>query len=86
MMPPEDVRAMVLDALPGAEVEVTDLTGGLDHFQLVVVSPAFEGKTLIERHQLVQQPLRAAVDDGRIHALTMKTFTPEQHRKRLARP
>jgi acid stress-induced BolA-like protein IbaG/YrbA len=76
---------MVLDAIPGAQVEVSDLTGGLDHFQVVIVSPLFEGKSLVDRHQMVQQPLRPAVEDGRIHALSLKTFTPEQWKKRIAK-
>ncbi len=82
VMAPEDIRKIVLDALPGSDVTVTDLTGGLDHFQVVVVSPVFEGKPLIEQHRAVQTPLQAAVEDGRIHALTLKTYTPEQWRKK----
>jgi acid stress-induced BolA-like protein IbaG/YrbA len=83
MMAPEDIRATLERVLPGSDIQVTDLTGGLDHFQVLVVSPLFEGKTLIERHQLVQTPLRPAVEDGRIHALSLKTYTPEQWRKLL---
>lgn len=81
-MAPEEIRAIVTGALPGADVTVTDLTGGLDHFQVTVVSPAFAGKPLIEQHRMVQETLRAAVEDGRIHALSLKTFTPEQWQKR----
>jgi acid stress-induced BolA-like protein IbaG/YrbA len=83
MMSPDSIRDIVRQALPDADIEVSDLTGELDHFRVVVISPAFEGKSLIERHQLVQQPLKPAVDDGRIHALTLKTYTPEQWRKAL---
>ncbi len=82
MMALAELREMVLAALPGAEVEVADLTGGLDHFQVTVVSPAFEGKTLIQRHQMIQGPLRPAVEDGRIHALSLKTYTPGQRKPR----
>ena len=82
MMHPDEVRAIVLAALPDAEVEVRDLTGTRDHFQVVVVSPAFEGKSLIERHRMVQEPLRPAVEDGRIHALTLKTAPPAPARQR----
>jgi acid stress-induced BolA-like protein IbaG/YrbA len=83
MMAQDEIRAIVAAAIPDSDVTVTDLTGELDHFQVTVVSPRFEGRTLIERHQMVQTPLRAAVDDGRIHALTLKTFTPEQWKKQL---
>jgi acid stress-induced BolA-like protein IbaG/YrbA len=84
MMDPKEIRAILEAALPGADVEVIDTTGTLDHFQARVVSAAFEGKSLVEQHQLVQRPLREAVDDGRIHALSVKTMTPEQWRRRLA--
>ena len=49
---------------------------------MTLVSPDFEGMSLIERHQLVYK----AVDEymhGEIHALTMKTHTPEEHKKTL---
>ena len=49
---------------------------------MTVVSPDFEGMSLIERHQLVYK----AVDEymhGEIHALTMKTHTPDEYKKTL---
>tara|TARA_B100000902_G_scaffold11702_1_gene14270 strand:- start:1391 stop:1684 length:294 start_codon:yes stop_codon:yes gene_type:complete len=52
------------------------------HLSMTLISPDFEGMSLIERHQLVYK----AVDeymDGEIHALTMKTYTPEEHQKIL---
>jgi acid stress-induced BolA-like protein IbaG/YrbA len=85
MMQCEAVAEIVRASIPESQVEVVDLTGGLDHFQVTVVSPRFEGLSLIERHHLVQGPLRPLVEDGRIHALSMKTFTPEQWRKKLVK-
>ena len=76
MMQPEDVRKMLLEALPGAEITVEDQTGTLDHFQIIAVSKVFEGKTLIEQHQMIQKPLKAAIEDGRIHAIAIKTMRP----------
>ena len=77
MIKPEEVQKMIMDALPGAEVTVQDQTGTLDHFQVLVVSPSFSGKTLVEQHLMVQRPLKAAITDGRIHAVSIKTFIPE---------
>jgi acid stress-induced BolA-like protein IbaG/YrbA len=82
MMTMDALRAWVLEIVPGAEVSIRDLTGGGDHFEATVVSPRFEGKSLLDRHQMVQGPLRPAIEDGRIHALSLKTYTPEQWRKR----
>ena len=58
------------------------MTGTSDHFQIYVVSRLFEGKMLIEQHQMVQKPLQAALDDGRIHAVQIKTETPDQWAKK----
>jgi len=74
-MAPEGVRRLLLAALPDAELELVDLTGTEDHYQLRVVSQAFEGKTLIEQHQLVYRALGDAMH-GPIHALSLKTYTP----------
>lgn len=65
-------------ALPGSTVEVMDLTGGGDHFQVLVVSSAFEGKGLVDQHQMVYGVLREALGSERIHALALKTYTPDQ--------
>jgi stress-induced morphogen len=80
-MDPKEIEQMIEQALPGARVEVKDYTGGGDHFEALVVSPAFEGKTLVERHQLVYSALGDAMR-VRVHALTLKTLTPSQHETR----
>lgn len=74
-MAPEGVRRLLLAALPDAEIELVDLTGTEDHYDARVVSQAFEGKTLIEQHQLVYRALGDAMH-GPIHALALKTYTP----------
>jgi stress-induced morphogen len=80
-MGPDSVRRMLLQALPDADIELVDLTGGEDHYQARIVSEAFEGKTLIEQHQLVYRALGDAMH-GPIHALALKTYTPEAWGKR----
>ncbi len=74
----EELRSLIEKALPGARVEVRDFTGGGDHFEATVVSEAFTGKGLLERHRMVYTPLREAMAVERIHALTLKTYTPEE--------
>jgi acid stress-induced BolA-like protein IbaG/YrbA len=78
MVTPEQVEAMIRTALPDAQVQVQDLTGTRDHYQVVVVSSQFEGKRLIQQHQLVNGSVLAAMATGELHALTMKTYTPEE--------
>jgi stress-induced morphogen len=78
MISPEEIKETLGKALPVTLVETQDLTGGGDHWQLIVVSPAFEGKGLIEQHRLVNEALKEPLDDQRIHALSLKTFSPAQ--------
>jgi len=80
-MTPEQLKSRLEALVPGTTVEVTDLTGTRDHYQAVVVSPAFEGKLMIEQHRMVMGMVRSEVDSGEVHALTLKTYTPEQYRR-----
>jgi stress-induced morphogen len=73
---PDDVRVRILAALPGAHVEITDLTGTSDHYEALVVAPQFAGRSRIEQHKLVYGALGGAVGNE-IHALALKTHTPE---------
>ena len=81
MITPEEIKTTLEKALPGSTVETRDLTGGGDHWQVIIVSPAFEGKGLLEQHRLVNDILKAEIGDQRIHALALKTFTPAQWEK-----
>lgn len=77
MVSPGQVEAMIKAGLPDAQVQVQDLTGGGDHYQVVVVSSQFEGKGLVQRHQIVYRTLQQAMSSEAIHALSMKTLTPQ---------
>ena len=73
MIHPDEIKSLVKNAIPDAEVQVQDMTGGGDHFHISVVSSVFQGKILIDQHRLVQQALQPALEDGRIHAVQIKT-------------
>jgi len=79
MMDVTELRQLIERGLPGAYVEVRDTTGGGDHFEALVVSDKFEGKGLVERHQVVYAALGDAMREA-VHALALKTLTPAQHR------
>lgn len=81
MISPDEVKKMLEPDFPDARIEVSDMTGSMDHFDIEIVSPTFEGLTLIKQHRLVQKPLQGALADGRIHAIAIKTYTPEQWKK-----
>lgn len=68
---------LIRSHLPDAQVDIVDRTGTRDHFNVTVRSSGFAGKTLIEQHQVVYTALRAALKDGRVHAVELKTLIPE---------
>ncbi len=72
----EELKGRIEDAMPGARVQVEDLTGGGDHFRAEVVSDRFEGLSRLDQHKLVYDVFGAEVG-GAIHALSIKTSTPE---------
>ncbi|HEY0484055.1 MAG TPA: BolA family transcriptional regulator [Kofleriaceae bacterium] len=76
-MKPEAITERIRVALPDARVELTDLTGTEDHWQATVISSAFTGKSLIERHRMVMAALAAEMK-GPIHALTLDVKSPEE--------
>ena len=67
------IRDLLADAFPGGEIDVEDRTGGGDHFQVTVVSDAFNGLSLIQQHKLVNAALAAPLADGTIHELRIRT-------------
>ncbi len=77
MISPHQVEEMIKAEMPDAQVQVQDLTGGGDHYQVTVVSPQFEGKGLVQQHQLIYGALRQAMSSEAIHALALKTYTPQ---------
>ena len=81
MITPDEIKQTLAQALPVSLVETQDLTGGGDHWQVIVVSSAFEGKGLIEQHRLINEALKAPLGDQRIHALSLKTYSPAQWEK-----
>lgn len=67
------VRELILEALPGAEVEVTDDTGEGDHLRAIVRAPQFVDLSRVEQHRLVKAAVQERMDDGSIHALSVQT-------------
>ena len=69
-----DLKELLERAFPDAEeLDVIDRTGGGDHFQVVVASPALDGLALVEQHRRVYEALATPLADGTIHELRIKT-------------
>jgi acid stress-induced BolA-like protein IbaG/YrbA len=75
------ISDQIRTALPDAQIVVNDTTGTGDHFEASVVSAAFVGKSLVQQHQAVYAPLQSKLSTGELHALALKTFTPDQWAK-----
>lgn len=78
-MDPADIEALIEESLPDAEADVTRPRGpdDDDHFAATVVSPAFEGKNLVEQHDLVYDALGEKMTTE-IHAIELSTYTPDE--------
>ncbi len=74
MVTPESIESSIRASLACERVEVV---GDGQHFQALVVSAAFAGKSRIQRHQLVYAAMGERMREE-VHALSMKTLTPEE--------
>ena len=68
----DDLKQRIEAAIPGARVEVVDLTGGGDHFRARVIAPEFGAMSRIEQHRRVYQVFGEEIG-GPIHALSLET-------------
>jgi stress-induced morphogen len=75
----ETLTAYIQRAMPDAVVTMIDKTGTMDHLKVTIVSDAFHGKNLLDRHRLIYQALDAPMKDGRIHALELTAKTKEEY-------
>lgn len=75
MMHPQRIKTIIADGLP---CEALHVEGDGDHFEALIVSAHFAGKSRVQRQQTVNALLRAYFDSGELHALSMKTLTPEE--------
>jgi len=74
-MEAEAIAVLIRAGIPGAEVTVK---GDGRHFEAVVVSAEFEGRSLIDRHRRVMATVAAEIQRDELHALSIKAHTPAQ--------
>jgi len=74
-MTAEELQSIIAAGLPCEHIEVA---GDGRHWSAVIVSPDFEGKRAIQRHQRVYATLGARIHTDEVHALSMKTYTPAE--------
>lgn len=72
---PDELKRAIEQGLPQAVAYIEDLKGTGDHFNAVVISPEFEGKSAVEQHRMVHRAMKEIIE-GDLHAFHLKTYSP----------
>jgi stress-induced morphogen len=75
-MTSDEIRALICEGLPDAQVTIEDLAGDGNHYRAHVVAPEFRGKSRVQQHQMVYRALGGRMG-GELHALALTTATPD---------
>ncbi|MCR3755642.1 MAG: acid stress protein IbaG [Sodalis sp. Psp] len=75
MMETYEIKKMLMNALALDEVYVS---GTGSHFQIIAVSEQFAGISRVKKQQMIYAPLMKCISDNRIHALSIKAYTPDE--------
>ncbi|KAI7901245.1 bola protein [Cokeromyces recurvatus] len=77
----DHLKSVITERLQAQHVEIEDLSAGCGQmFEVIIVSPIFEGKRLLARHRIVNEALKEEI--SKVHAFTQKSFTPEEWEKK----
>lgn len=74
-MDTNEIKQVLMDKLALTDAIVT---GGGSHFQVIAVGDLFDGMSRVKQQQAVYAPLMEYIADNRIHALSIKAYTPAQ--------
>ncbi|WP_438727001.1 BolA/IbaG family iron-sulfur metabolism protein [Parasphingorhabdus sp. DH2-15] len=74
-MAAEDIKSMIVAAIPDAQVTITDLAGDGDHYAAHVVAESFRGVSRVNQHKAVYAALGGRMG-GVLHALQLTTALP----------
>jgi stress-induced morphogen len=71
-----EIESMIKEAIPEAQVQISDLRGDGDHYAALVTAAAFKGKSRVQQHQMVYDALRGRMGNE-LHALALQTAVPD---------
>ena len=71
-----EIESMIKEAIPEAQVQISDLRGDGDHYAALVTAAAFKGKSRVQQHQMVYDALRGRMGNE-LHALALQTAIPD---------
>jgi stress-induced morphogen len=74
-MESSEIKEMIMQALPDAQIHIEDLRGDGDHYSARIISGALAGKSRIQQHQMVYAALQGKMGD-QLHALALTTEVP----------
>ena len=80
-METSEIKQLIESGIENSEAIVT---GDGGKYEATVISPAFEGLTMLKEHQLVYKTVNAQIASGELHALTIKAFTPSEWEEKNA--
>ena len=80
-METSEIKQLIESGIENSEAIVTGDSG---KYEATVISPAFEGLTMLKEHQLVYKTVNAQIASGELHALTIKAFTPSEWEEKNA--
>ena len=73
-----EIKTLIENGLEGVEAKVT---GDGSHYEAIVIGECFDGQSMVAQQKMVYAILNDHITSGAIHALTIKTYTPEQWKK-----
>ena len=76
-MTPEQIKERLAKAYPDSTIEVVDLTGTHDHYEVSIISKTFKGLSRVQQHQHVMGVFGPELKTGEVHALSIKTKLKE---------
>lgn len=83
MNPLFEVKNLIETNLENSIVHVGDLTGTMDHLDIIVASDTFIGKSLIDQHQVIMDILKESLKE-KVHAVKIKTMTLEKYKTKYS--
>ena len=69
----EEIRSLIKEAMPDAEVSIEDLAGDENHYSATIKSKVFKGRSKIDQHKLVYKALKGKMGNE-LHALALNTM------------
>ncbi len=73
-----EIKERIESGITQSQCYVNEFSGGSDHYAVIVVANAFEGKSLLTRHRMIMDLFKDEMSTGEVHALTIKAFTSLQ--------